>query len=92
MAGPGYVILVQAAQAMGLSSQLTSTYRLFLRAISASILHHGPAKRSLRLIYRQPFTEAALAEQRLALIEDETVRQSWQKWMDEWHKRSGSHF
>lgn len=77
---------------MELSSSLTSTYRLFLRAISASVLHHGPTKRSFHLIYRRPFVEAALVEKRLLATEDERTRESLEKWLIEWHKRSLSRF
>ena len=67
--------------AMSLTSEFTSTYRLFLRACSASVLHKGPSKLSLIRLYRPSFDAAAgvvLQLQRLSSSSPEATRlQAW---------------
>jgi hypothetical protein len=43
----------------GLPTSFTGMYRLFLRASSASVLHHAQARRHLRKMWRLEFDNAA---------------------------------
>ena len=69
---------------MGLPSGFTSLYRIFLRATSASVLHHGPATRSLRRLYRPSFETAANAIRKLENLQTEgnaVEAQRIEKWL-----------
>ena len=69
---------------MGLPSGFTSLYRIFLRATSASVLHHGPANRSLRRLYRPSFEKAANAIRKLENLQTEgnaVEAQRIEKWL-----------
>lgn len=63
----------------------TGVYRLFLRATSASVLHHNVAKKQLRSLWRPHFREAAkilhtLQDRKLSAYE-RTRREGWMvKW------------
>lgn len=46
-------------------AEFMRAYRLFLRASSASVLHHGQSKRSLQRLYRPSFDAAAGALRQL---------------------------
>ncbi|THH15066.1 hypothetical protein EW146_g5359 [Bondarzewia mesenterica] len=65
----------------------TSVYRLFLRASSASVLHHKTATRHLRLLWRPTFREAAKVIRKL---QDDHIniseRQRCEKWMSRWEQ------
>ncbi|KIJ39923.1 hypothetical protein M422DRAFT_174496 [Sphaerobolus stellatus SS14] len=70
-----------------LSPELKSAYRLFLRATSAAILHHGGSKRNLRTLYRPWFDEAAEVETRLQQESSTETRRELEKWLQKWNVR-----
>ena len=63
-----------------LPMKFRSVYRLFLRALSASVLHHPAATTNLRRLYRPVFVEAAAVCRSLDTP-------AAQRWMSEWHQR-----
>ena len=48
-----------------LPPSFTSSYRLFLRASSASVLHHRAATRYVRILWKPTFREAAVVIHKL---------------------------
>ncbi|KAF8508583.1 hypothetical protein BU17DRAFT_56677 [Hysterangium stoloniferum] len=70
-----------------ISPRLASTYRLFLRGISASVLHHGPTKRTLRKLYRKTFSEARQVEDKLSSTDDCQPRGELEQWLVKWNQR-----
>lgn len=70
-----------------LSAQLTSTYRLFLRATSAAVLHHSTAKRNIRKLYRPIFDEAAQVEVQLQTTQDPQASRTLRQWLVNWNNR-----
>jgi hypothetical protein len=72
---------------ISLSSNLASVYRLFLRATTASVLHHSTATSNLRKLYRPIFTEAARVESQSRTTKDPETREALQKWLIDWNER-----
>ncbi|KAF8507747.1 hypothetical protein JB92DRAFT_2958263 [Gautieria morchelliformis] len=70
-----------------LSSQLTSTYRLFLRATSAAVLHHPTATRNIRKLYRPIFDEAANVDVQVKTTRDPQKTKLLEQWLVTWNKR-----
>ena len=71
-----------------LPATFTSLYRLFLRASSASVLHHTVATRNLRRLWRPTFDGAATVAKRLHVSQDVTERSRLRDWLNTWEKRS----
>lgn len=72
-----------------LPPKFTSLYRLFLRAISASTLHNGPATRRIRRLYKPNFEAAARNIRHLENMEAGTAESvQIQKWLDTFDQRS----
>lgn len=75
-----------------LPAEFRSLYRLFLRANSASVLHHSPSKVQLNRLWRPVFDEAALKIHMLQRRDvDPTERGRMVEWFHTWHKRGGLH-
>ncbi|KAF8584836.1 hypothetical protein K439DRAFT_1105813 [Ramaria rubella] len=70
-----------------LSSQLTSGYRLFLRATSAAVLHHATATKNIRKLYRPVFEEAARVEAKAHLTQEPQTRELLDRWLIDWNER-----
>ncbi|KAL5483031.1 hypothetical protein ACEPAI_8260 [Sanghuangporus weigelae] len=60
---------LQSKRRTALPAQFTALYRLFLRATSATVLHHGTSMRTLRMLYRPTFEAAAGAVKRLEMLQ-----------------------
>ena len=73
-----------------LSPQLASTYRLFLRATSAAVLHHPTATRNVRKLYRPIFNEAAQVEVQLKTTQDPQTSKLLDQWLVNWNKRGNN--
>jgi len=72
-----------------LPATFTSLYRLFLRICSASVLHHKPATRNLRQLWRPTFTTAAKVTRELqAGPQDANTRKLKEDWLTAWEQRS----
>jgi len=68
-----------------------SLYRLFLRAISASVLHQSGAKRDLRRLWRPTFVGAAEVVHRLqSYSQESTERAKLEAWLELWNTRMDS--
>lgn len=67
--GPDSSLSVTTISSMGAAQRLppsfTSAYRLFLRASSASVLHHRAATRYVRTLWKPTFREAAVVIHKL---------------------------
>lgn len=75
---------------MVLPPEFTSLYRVFLRATSTSVLHNGPATRSLRRLYRPTFEAAACAIHNLESSQNNgniTELQRTKHWLETFDKR-----
>ncbi|KAF9462378.1 hypothetical protein BDZ94DRAFT_1261225 [Collybia nuda] len=71
-----------------LPASFTSVYRLFLRTCSASVLHHGGAKRNLRLLWRPVFAAAARNLRDLQTGRLDTASQDTKEaWLRTWEQR-----
>ncbi|KAH8110458.1 hypothetical protein DFH11DRAFT_1514227 [Phellopilus nigrolimitatus] len=71
-----------------LPPEFTSLYRLFLRGTSASVLHHGPATRGLRRLYRPSFEAAAQSMKRIQAREiDPIEKEKIRIWLGEFDER-----
>lgn len=64
-----------------LPSSFTSLYRLFIRASSASVLHHRAATRNLRKLWKPTFREAAVVIHKL---QSPTLEISERERLEEW--------
>jgi hypothetical protein len=74
-----------------LPATFTSLYRLFLRICSASVLHHRPATRNLRQLWRPTFDAAAKVTRELqAGSQDANTRRHGEDWLKLWEQRSES--
>lgn len=74
-----------------LPAELTSLYRIFLRATSAAVLNNGPGTRGLRRVYRPTFEAAARAIQCAQDLESTSEEaQTVKLWLDEFDKRGKS--
>ena len=73
-------VLKMASSLPILPTNFRSVYRLFLRALSASVLHHPVATTNLRRLYKPVFVQAAAINRSL----DPPAAQ---RWMSEWHQR-----
>ncbi|KAF9267470.1 hypothetical protein L218DRAFT_855372 [Marasmius fiardii PR-910] len=73
-----------------MSPTFTSLYRLLLRTVSASVLHHKLATRNLRQLWRPVFDDAAHAMRELEKANDTgnlSKSRQLQEWLDSWEKR-----
>jgi len=70
-----------------LSSELSSVYRLFLRATAVSVLHHPSATSNLRKLYRPIFTEAARVQFQIGTTHSPRTRKILGKWLVDWNQR-----
>jgi hypothetical protein len=70
-----------------LPTTFTSLYRLFLRICSASVLHHRPATRNLRQLWRPTFDAAAKVTRELH-SQDVNTRNHGEGWLRLWEQRS----
>lgn len=72
-----------------LPPEFKSLYRLFLRTVSATVLHHPQATRNLRLLWRPAFDAAArVTNQYNDPHTDEAQRTLQGEWLKEWEQRS----
>lgn len=72
-----------------LPPSLTSLYRIFLRTISASVLHQPRSTRSIRYLYRPEFEAAANVIHKLqAETLDSNERVKLESWLKVWNTRS----
>ena len=72
-----------------LPPEFKSLYRLFLRTVSATVLHHSQATRNLRLLWRPSFDAAAhVTNQHNDPCTDAAQRTLRKKWLKEWEQRS----
>lgn len=72
-----------------LPSSFTSLYRLFIRASSASALHHRAATRNLRKLWKPTFREAAVVIHKLQSPTLEiSERERLEKWRSVWELSS----
>ncbi|KAI0310106.1 hypothetical protein OF83DRAFT_1071082 [Amylostereum chailletii] len=67
-----------------LPPSFTSLYRLFLRASSASVLHHYAAKRHLRQLWRPTFDAAARVIQEGGRAGTTEAGERRRKWLQAW--------
>ncbi|KAL0580101.1 hypothetical protein V5O48_001877 [Marasmius crinis-equi] len=70
-----------------LPSTFTSLYRLFLRTVSTSVLHHRLATHNLRQLWRPVFNDAAQVIRELEEVENVEERQELANWLQSWEKR-----
>ncbi|KAI0785844.1 hypothetical protein C8Q75DRAFT_312049 [Abortiporus biennis] len=66
----------------------TSLYRIFLRSISAAVLHTPRATRSIRQLYRQSFAEAASVIRRLQSCPESQEATQLEQWLTVWQQRA----
>jgi hypothetical protein len=66
-----------------LPPSFTSSYRLFLRASSASVLHHRAATHYVRTLWKPTFREAAVVIRKL---QSPTLRISEKEQLEEWRR------
>jgi hypothetical protein len=72
-----------------LPSSFTTLYRLFLRASSASVLHHRAATGYVRTLWKPTFREAAVVTLKLQSQTLETPeREKLEKWRSRWELSS----
>ncbi|THH09633.1 hypothetical protein EW145_g1866 [Phellinidium pouzarii] len=68
--------------------EFTSLYRLFLRATSAAVQHHGARTKSLRHLYRPSFEAAASLTKRLGSLDSGSEEaRNMNRWLVEFDKR-----
>jgi hypothetical protein len=72
-----------------LPPSFTSSYRLFLRASSASVLHHRTATRHVRTLWKPTFREAAVVIRKLqSPTLGTSEREQLEKWRCLWEHSS----
>jgi len=67
-----------------LPRSFTSLYRLFLRASSASVLHHRAATRYVRTLWKPTFREAAVV---ILKLQSPTLGTSQKERLEKWRSR-----
>jgi hypothetical protein len=73
-----------------LPESFTSLYRLFLRAASASVLHHPPAVRNVRSLWRPAFEDGVRAIRYIERVGNDGQVDATLDWYKEWTTRSTS--
>ncbi|KAL5504493.1 hypothetical protein ACEPAH_7154 [Sanghuangporus vaninii] len=80
----------QSKHRIALPARFTALYRLFLRATSAAVLHHGTSMRTLRMLYRPTFEAAAGAIKRLEVLQSTEKMEGEKKAVQEMKEGEGS--
>ncbi|KIY46128.1 hypothetical protein FISHEDRAFT_75971 [Fistulina hepatica ATCC 64428] len=65
-----------------------SLYRIFLRAASASVLHHNAGKKYLRKLWRASFDDAVKVIRLLESPLSDAERLRWGTWWEAWNARA----
>ncbi|KAL5512493.1 hypothetical protein ACEPAG_3146 [Sanghuangporus baumii] len=81
---------LQSKRRTALPAQFTALYRLFLRATSATVLHHRTSMRTLRMLYRPTFEAAAGAVTVLEILESAEKVEGEEKVVEETNEEEGS--
>lgn len=90
----GFLVSDQSLRVMGTAPRLppsfTSSYRLFLRASSASVLHHRVGTRYIRALWKPTFREAAAVIHKLQSPTLEiSEKEQLEKWRCLWELSGG---
>lgn len=76
-----------------LPPSLTSLYRIFLRTISASVLHQSRSTRTIRRLYRPEFEAAANVARKLQVEKLKSAeRVKLESWLEVWNARSAKNY
>ena len=76
-----------------LPPSLTSLYRIFLRTISASVLHQSRSTRTIRRLYRPEFEAAVNVIRKLQSDTlESTERTKLESWLGVWNARSAKNY
>ncbi|KAF8634668.1 hypothetical protein AX15_000769 [Amanita polypyramis BW_CC] len=67
--------------------EFTSLYRLFLRTVSAAVLHHPQARRNLRRLWRPVFEAGARVTKQYHDTHKAEKRTVQLDWLKQWHQR-----